>query len=96
MTVAPGGTHAVSGFALRLFAASCAPLTVTWNDVPVPSHLLLQIMVANVRCEDIKNEQLAAFTADQAWASLVADAEAGLVRDFGVRAAGLKDSCLGG
>lgn len=53
-------------------------------------------MVANVRCEDIKNDQLAAFTSDQAWAALVADAEAGLVRDFGVRAAGLKDSCLGG
>ena len=53
-------------------------------------------MVANVRCEDIKNDQLAAFTADQAWAALVADADAGLVRDFGQRVAGLKDSCIDG
>lgn len=53
-------------------------------------------MVANVRCEDIKNDQLAAFTSDQAWAALIEDAEAGLVRDFGTRAAGLKESCLGG
>ena len=53
-------------------------------------------MVANVRCEDIKNDQLAAFTADQAWDTLVADADDGLLRDFGKRAAGLRDSCLGG
>jgi hypothetical protein len=53
-------------------------------------------MVANVRCEDIKNDQLAAFAADQAWTSLVDDAQAGLLRDFGARAAGLKDSCLDG
>lgn len=56
----------------------------------------MQIMVANVRCEDIKNDQLAAFTADQAWTSLVADAGEGLLRDFGIRAAGLRDSCLDG
>lgn len=53
-------------------------------------------MVANVRCEDIKNEQLAAFSADQAWTALAAEAQAGAVRDFGARAAGLKDSCLDG
>lgn len=53
-------------------------------------------MVANVRCEDIKNDQLAAFTSDQAWGALVADADEGLLRDFGARAAGLRDSCLDG
>lgn len=49
-----------------------------------------------MRCEDIKNDQLAAFALDQAWTSLVEEAEAGLVRDFGVRAASLKESCLDG
>jgi len=53
-------------------------------------------MVANVRCEDIKNDQLAAFASDQAWTSLVEEARAGLMRDFGSRAAGLKESCLDG
>lgn len=58
--------------------------------------LQTQIMVANVRCEDIKNDQLAAFTGDQAWAALVEEARAGIVRDFGTRASGLRESCLDG
>jgi hypothetical protein len=53
-------------------------------------------MVANVRCEDIKNDQLAAFTGDQAWAALVGEADTGLLPDFGARAAALKESCLDG
>lgn len=53
-------------------------------------------MVANVRCEDIKNDQLAAFASDQAWTALAAEAQEGLVRDFGRRAGSLKDSCLDG
>ena len=82
-----------------LFAAlRCVPPPCTHRLLTrLPSHHApLQIMVANVRCEDIKNDQLAAFTADQAWDTLVADADDGLLRDFGKRAAGLRDSCLGG
>lgn len=55
-----------------------------------------QIMVANIRCKEIKADQLRSFEADQAWSLLVDEAGEGLVRDFGVRAGGLADSCISG
>jgi hypothetical protein len=53
-------------------------------------------MVANVRCNEIKQEQLAAFAADQAWQALAGEAEQGLVPEFGPRLGRLLDSCVSG
>jgi Root hair defective 3 GTP-binding protein (RHD3) len=53
-------------------------------------------MVANIRCEEIAADQLAALLEDQAWASLKGEASAGVVADFGQRASTLLHSCLTG
>lgn len=53
-------------------------------------------MVANIRCEEIAADQLAALLEDQAWAALKAEAATGVVSDFGVRASALLHSCLTG
>jgi hypothetical protein len=53
-------------------------------------------MVANIRCEEIAADQLAALLEDQAWASLKGEAAAGVVADFGQRASTLLHSCLTG
>lgn len=37
-------------------------------SVPQPMH---QVMVANIRCSEIKNDQLRSLEEDQAWKSLV-------------------------
>ncbi|GBF96639.1 hypothetical protein Rsub_09272 [Raphidocelis subcapitata] len=79
--------------ALSLSTANIWSVIRSQKDLNLPAH---KIMVANVRCEDIKNDQLAAFTGDQAWAALVEEARAGIIRDFGARAAGLRESCIDG
>ena len=53
-------------------------------------------MVANIRCQEIKEEQLRRLEADQAWASLTQDASQQLLPDFGARSAALLDSCVTG
>lgn len=53
-------------------------------------------MVANIRCEEIAADQLAALLEDQAWAALKAEAAGGVVSDFGERASALLHSCLTG
>jgi hypothetical protein len=58
--------------------------------------LLLQIMVANIRCAEIMKDQLHNFTQDQAWAVLQQQSGSQLVRDFGAHAGRLLDSCLKG
>ncbi|KAI8462488.1 MAG: root hair defective 3 GTP-binding protein [Monoraphidium minutum] len=79
--------------ALPLSTANIWSVIRSQKDLNLPAH---KIMVANVRCEDIKADQLAAFAGDQAWQALAEEAGEGLVRDFGPRAAGLKDSCVDG
>lgn len=56
----------------------------------------LQVMVANIRCAEIMEDQLRALGEDQAWLGLRQEAASGLVPDFGTRAAALLDSCLSG
>jgi len=53
-------------------------------------------MVAEVRCKQIKLDQLASFSDDQAWLSLGQEAAAGLVPAFGSRAGDLAGSCIAG
>ena len=52
--------------------------------------------MANIRCEEIAADQLAALLGDQAWALLKGEAAAGVVSDFGQRASTLLHSCLTG
>jgi hypothetical protein len=66
-------------------------LLISWLLTLAP-----QVMVANVRCNEIKQEQLAGFAADQAWQALASQAEQGLVPEFGPRLGGLLDSCVNG
>lgn len=63
------------------------------KDLNLPAH---KIMVANIRCNELKEEQLRAFTSDQAWLSLVQEAAAALVPQFGALAGSLLDSCIKG
>ena len=56
----------------------------------------VQVMVANIRCAEIMEEQLRSLAEDQAWASLRQEAEGGLVPTFGSRAGALLDSCITG
>ena len=53
-------------------------------------------MVANIRCQQILEDQLKAFLGDQAWVSLQQEAEGGAVEAFGTRASGLLESCIKG
>jgi hypothetical protein len=57
---------------------------------------LLQVMVAGIRCNEIKLEQLRNFSQDQAWQALEAGSSSSLMRDFGRSAASLLSSCLEG
>jgi len=65
----------------------CAPLK--WG-------IVCQVMVANIRCAEIMEEQLRALGEDQAWLGIRQEAVNGLVPRFGERAAALLDSCLSG
>lgn len=55
-----------------------------------------QVMVANIRCAEIMEDQLRALGEDQAWLGMRQEAADGLVPRFGERAAALLDSCLSG
>jgi hypothetical protein len=59
-------------------------------------RLFLQVMVANIRCNEIKQDQLRNFEADQAWQALVAEGSEALVRGFSERAGALRESCMQG
>ena len=64
--------------------------------VTAKSDLLVQVMVANIRCGEILNDQLRALQDDQAWTSLAQAAQSHLVPTFGSQASGLLESCLAG
>lgn len=55
-----------------------------------------QVMVANIRCAELLEEQLKALASDSAWTTLSDAAAAGLVPEFGSRVAALLDSCISG
>ena len=56
----------------------------------------MQVMVANIRCGEILNDQLRSLQEDQAWTSLVENAQQHLVPTFGGQASNLLGSCLAG
>ena len=61
-------------------------------------HVILfqQVMVANIRCGEILNDQLRALQEDQAWMTLVQSAQQQLIPDFANQASDLLESCLTG
>ncbi|MEW5304073.1 MAG: hypothetical protein WDW36_006707 [Sanguina aurantia] len=63
------------------------------KDLNLPAH---KIMVANIRCAEIREQQLGSFLSDQAWGSLRAECMAGIVLGFSSRAVSLADSCIAG
>ncbi|KAF6265964.1 RHD3/Sey1 [Scenedesmus sp. NREL 46B-D3] len=63
------------------------------KDLNLPAH---KVMVANIRCNEIKVEQLRNFSQDQAWQALETSSSTTLLRDFGRDAADLLGSCLEG
>lgn len=58
--------------------------------------MLSQVMVANIRCGEILNDQLHALQGDQAWTGLQQAAQTVLVPTFGSQASALLESCLSG
>eukprot|EP00878_Enallax_costatus_P007274 GHUV01007620.1.p1 GENE.GHUV01007620.1~~GHUV01007620.1.p1 ORF type:complete len:669 (+),score=286.68 GHUV01007620.1:963-2969(+) len=63
------------------------------KDLNLPAH---KVMVANIRCNEIKLDQLRNLTSDQAWQSMAQDSSSRLIRDFGRHSAALVDSCMKG
>ncbi|KAG2501180.1 hypothetical protein HYH03_000995 [Edaphochlamys debaryana] len=63
------------------------------KDLNLPAH---KVMVANIRCQEILEDQLRAFAADQAWVGLQQACGEGAVEGFGAQAASLMDSCVKG
>jgi hypothetical protein len=55
-----------------------------------------QVMVANIRCQQILEDQLRAFSEDQAWVALQEASSSGVVEGFGREAHSLMDSCMQG
>lgn len=59
-------------------------------------YLCLQVMVANVRCEEIMLERLKLLKEDERWLQLSKSAGSQLVADFGQEATDLLKTCLSG
>ena len=77
-------------------AACTAFLDGGCKSTPDIDDLVVQVMVANIRCAEIMEEQLRCLAEDQAWVSLRKESENGLVPNFGSRASALLDSCITG
>jgi len=56
----------------------------------------VQVMVANIRCEEIMVERLAQLREDEEWQALAGRASQHLVAEFGLLATALLKNCLSG
>jgi hypothetical protein len=82
------------GDAFALSTQSIWEVIRSQKDLNLPAH---KIMVAGIRCTEIKEEQLRCLQADQAWLDLKTRAESEAVAaGFGSAAAALVDSCVKG
>ncbi|GIL94426.1 hypothetical protein Vretimale_620 [Volvox reticuliferus] len=61
------------------------------KDLNLPAH---KVMVANIRCQEILEDQLRSFIEDQTWKTLHEASSSGIVEGFGKRAHDLVDSCV--
>ena len=57
---------------------------------------MVQVMVANVRCEEIMSERLKQMKSDEVWLALAQEAGTQLMTDFGPQASALLRTCLSG
>ena len=57
---------------------------------------MVQVMVANVRCEEIMLERLGHLKEQEEWQLLASNAAKHLVAEFGMVATALLSSCLSG
>ncbi|KAJ6812836.1 protein ROOT HAIR DEFECTIVE 3-like [Iris pallida] len=97
-SIAPGGLAGdrrgvvpASGFS---FSAQQMWKVIKENkDLDLPAH---KVMVATVRCEEIANEKLAYFSADEDWHELEEAVQVGIVNGFGKKVSSLVEKCLSG
>ncbi|KAK8462181.1 hypothetical protein SEVIR_1G166100v4 [Setaria viridis] len=61
------------------------------KDLDLPAH---KVMVATVRCEEIGNEKVASFTADEEWQQFEEAVQHDYVPGFGKKLSSLLDRCL--
>uniref|UniRef100_A0A0E0C3S9 GB1/RHD3-type G domain-containing protein n=2 Tax=Oryza meridionalis TaxID=40149 RepID=A0A0E0C3S9_9ORYZ len=61
------------------------------KDLDLPAH---KVMVATVRCEEIGNEKIASFTADEEWQQFEEAVQNDYVPGFGKKISNLLDRCL--
>ncbi|KAG2448827.1 hypothetical protein HYH02_006178 [Chlamydomonas schloesseri] len=87
------GDEKLPGDAFALSIHNIWDVIRSQKDLNLPAH---KVMVANIRCQEIADDQLRAFAADQAWAGLQEAAGLGAVEGFGPQVAGLMDSCVKG
>ncbi|KAK4772079.1 hypothetical protein SAY86_013854 [Trapa natans] len=97
-SIAPGGLAGdrqgvvpASGFS---FSAQQIWKVIKENkDLDLPAH---KVMVATVRCEEIADEKLCNFTANEEWCQIEEATVSGLVPGFGRRLTAILDTCLKG
>ncbi|KAF7135257.1 hypothetical protein RHSIM_Rhsim08G0233300 [Rhododendron simsii] len=95
-SIAPGGLAGdrrgvvpASGFS---FSAQQIWKVIKDNrDLDLPAH---KVMVATVRCEEIANEKLASFVANEEWCELDAAIQTGPVSGFGKKLTSILHTCL--
>ncbi|KAG2432901.1 hypothetical protein HXX76_008632 [Chlamydomonas incerta] len=87
------GDEKLPGDAFALSIHNIWDVIRSQKDLNLPAH---KVMVANIRCQEIMEDQLRAFAGDQAWAGLQEAGGLGAVEGFGAQAAGLMDSCVKG
>ncbi|KAJ1279210.1 hypothetical protein BS78_04G138000 [Paspalum vaginatum] len=61
------------------------------KDLDLPAH---KVMVATVRCEEIGNEKIASFTADEEWRQFEEAVQHDYVPGFGKKLSSILDRCL--
>eukprot|EP01025_Chloroclados_australasicus_P021685 TRINITY_DN2272_c1_g1_i2.p1 TRINITY_DN2272_c1_g1~~TRINITY_DN2272_c1_g1_i2.p1 ORF type:complete len:863 (-),score=113.96 TRINITY_DN2272_c1_g1_i2:497-2974(-) len=81
------------GNAVALNMCSIWELIKDHKDLNLPAH---KVMVANIRCAELCNDQYQALVDDQAWQSLQEEADQKLVEEFGSQASSLLDSVVSG
>ncbi|KAK9834006.1 hypothetical protein WJX81_002422 [Elliptochloris bilobata] len=92
-TLLRAGEGKLPGHALALSMARVWEAIREQRDLNLPAH---KVMVANIRCAELLEEQLRSLATDSAWTALAAAAAAGVVPEFGSRAAALLESCITG
>lgn len=87
------GGEKLPGSSLALHMTTIWEVVRANKDLNLPAH---RVMVANIRCEQIASDQLAALQAAEGWTSLSDAVNAGVVKGFGGDLGELLQRCLAG